>query len=219
MEKEFWVERWEKQQIGFHQAEINRYLQQYWSEISQQQNQRVFVPLCGKSLDMLWLKQQGHDVLGVEFSEMAVGDFFAENELEVHRHDRHPFSVWQSSGMELFCGDFFSLTAEDLADSHLVYDRAALVALPTLSRQQYAGHLARILPGEVRILLVTMEYPQHEMQGPPFSVSEAEVIELFAEHFHVQRLEVFDIYAENPRFQQKGLSSLVEKVFLLQRGK
>ena len=216
MEKDFWVERWQQQQTGFHQAEINQYLQRYWDDISQQANSKVFVPLCGKSLDMLWLKEQGHDVLGVEFSELAVGDFFAENQLEYHRHDRHPFSIWQAPGMELFCGDFFALTAADLSDCKLVYDRAALVALPPLLRRQYVAHLVKILPANAEILLVTMEYPQHEMDGPPFSVSETEVIELFSEHFSVERLEVFDIYAENPRFQERGLSSLVEKVYSLQ---
>ena len=218
MEKDFWIERWQQQQIGFHQADINQYLIRYWHKVRQQfSNSQVFVPLCGKSCDMLWLKEQGHEVLGIEFSELAVNDFFTENRLSPRKllHDR--FQHFAIDDLSLMCGDFFQLRADDLAKSHLVFDRASLVALPADMRSRYAAHLTEILPTPVRILLVTMEYPQHEMDGPPFSVPEDEVYALFQENFDIEKLEAFDIYSENPRFQARGLTSLKEKVFLLAR--
>lgn len=218
MEKTFWIERWQQQQTGFHQADINLYLQKYWQTARQQFHQSmVFVPLCGKSKDMLWLTKQGHKVLGIEFSEIAVNDFFTENSLVPEQLENERFTRLESDEISLLCGDFFAMQPADLENCHLVYDRASLVALPSSLRQKYAIHLTEVLPQTVRILLVTMEYPQNEMNGPPFSVPETEVRSLFQDHFHIERLETFDIYRENPRFQARGLSSLLEKVFVLSR--
>lgn len=218
MDTDFWIERWQQQQIGFHQNEINAYLTNYWDKArTQHPDSQVFVPLCGKSRDMLWLRDQGHDVLGIELSELAVQDFFAENQLDFEQ-DSHPhFQPYLAENLQLLCGDFFKLQKNDLAACHLVYDRASLVALPRDMRGQYAQHLGSVLPEEVSMLLVTMEYPQHEMDGPPFSVPETEVRELFEQSFRIERLASFDIFHENPRFQQRGLSSLLEKVFHLSR--
>ena len=219
MEKAFWLERWQQQQIGFHQTEINHYLIKHWQKTRQYfPDSQVFVPLCGKSSDMLWLKDQGHAVLGIEFSELAVNDFFTENQLTPAAlpHDR--FLHFSIDDLSLMCGDFFQLRAADLEKSHLVYDRASLVALPAELRLHYARHMASILPESVRILLVTMEYPQNEMDGPPFPVPEDEVYSLYQDDFSIEKLETFDIYQENPRFQARGLSSLLEKFFKLSRG-
>ena len=220
MDTEFWIERWKQQQIGFHQNEINDYLKKYWDQArARYPDSQVFVPLCGKSRDMIWLREQGHEVLGIELSELAVKDFFAENQLDFE-HSEHPhFKPYVSDNIELLHGDFFSLQKDDLSASHLVYDRASLVALPPEMRQRYVAHLTATLPGDVSILLVTMEYPQDEMNGPPFSVPEAEVIQLYQQDFNIEKLANFDIYAENPRFRERGLSSLQEKVFHLTRRK
>ena len=218
MDTEFWIERWEKQQIGFHQKEINNYLKKYWDKArSMHPDSQVFVPLCGKSRDMLWLHEQGHEVLGIELSELAVQDFFAENQLDFEHNDHPHFKPYVSGNIQLLHGDFFFLQKDDLRETHLVYDRASLVALPPEMRVQYVEHLVSILPEEVSILLVIMEYPQKEMSGPPFSVSEDEVTTLYQQDFNIDKLATFDIYQENPRFRDKGLSSLLEKVFLLTR--
>jgi len=216
MDTEFWIERWQKQEIGFHQNEINGYLKKYWDQArALHPDSQVFVPLCGKSRDMLWLKEQGHEVLGIELSELAVQDFFVENQLDFE-HSEHPhFKPYISENIELLHGDFFRLQKDDLSASHLVYDRASLVALPPEMRKQYVKHLSSILPEDVSILLVVMEYPQDEMSGPPFSVPESEVMQLFKNDFLIEKLASFDIYAENPRFRERGLSSLQEKVFHL----
>lgn len=218
MDKDFWIERWQQQQIGFHQPDINQYLLKYWQTTKEHfPDSQVFVPLCGKSSDLLWLKQQGHKVLGIEFSELAVNDFFRENQLAPSLLPDKRFLHLAIEDLSLMCGDFFQLCATDLEKSHLVYDRASLVALPQDMRKDYAKHMAKILPTSVRMLLITMEYPQNEMNGPPFSVPETEVIALYQDNFHIKKLETFDIYHENPRFQARGLSSLLEKVFLLSR--
>ena len=218
MEKSFWTERWQQQQIGFHQTEINQYLQKYWHVARQQPHDRtVFVPLCGKSGDMLWLKEQGHSVLGIEFSDIAVKDFFTENRLEPEHYYEERYSRHVTDDITLLCGDFFMMQAADLNECHLVFDRASLVAMPQAMRKNYAQHMKEILPESVRMLLVTMEYPQDEMDGPPFSVPEAEVFSLYQDDFHIKKLQTFDIFAENPRFKAQGLTSLQEKVFLLSR--
>jgi thiopurine S-methyltransferase len=171
----------------------------------------VFVPLCGKSLDMLWLREQGHAVLGVELSEKAVSAFFEENGIPAEVQRDRSFSVYSGEGLRLLSGDFFALKPEDLNGIHAVYDRASLIALPPTMRQRYAQHMAQLLPTGARILLVTMEYPAGTLEGPPFSVEETEVNALFGNHFTVERQALWE-GAEGPR----GVS-VTEKVYTLSR--
>jgi len=217
MDLTFWRERWRLNQIGFHQEGLNAHLMAFWERLELSPNDPVFVPLCGKSRDMLWLRACGHSVLGVEVSEIAVRDFFAENGLQPRVSQRGPFAVWESDGITLLCGDFFDLTSADLRDCTGVYDRASLVALPPAMRERYAGHLQMVLPRSTPILLVTLEYPEGEMQGPPFTVTEEEVRAFYATEFVCDRLYHLDVLAENPGLRQKGLSALVEKVYRLRR--
>lgn len=215
MEKDFWLERWQRGEIGFHQDEINPYLRQYWSTLNLAPGTPVFVPLCGKSRDLLWLRQQGHPVLGVELSPLAVEAFFTENEL-VPQHSRsHAFDCCVADGLRLLCGDFFDLGKADLAGVGAVYDRASLVALPPEMRTRYARHTLELLPAGTPVLLVTFDYPQHEMAGPPFAVTPAEVHALFGNQADVTLLAQEDVLAQNPRFRERGLSRLRENIFLL----
>lgn len=216
MKAEFWLERWQRNEIGFHQGEINAHLQEFWGGLQLPAGSEVFVPLCGKSRDLLWLRAQGHRVLGVELSPLAVEDFFLENELKPQVRSHGTFDSWSCDGVTLLCGDFFELEAADLKGVAAVYDRASLVALPPEMRERYAQHLHRILPARVPMLLVTMDYPQAEMSGPPFSVSAAEVHRLYAEHYGVAQLYTHDVLAENTRFRERGLTRLDEVVFHLQ---
>ncbi len=217
MKLEFWHQRWQQNQIGFHQSEINTHLQQFWGHLALPPESRVFVPLCGKSRDLLWLRAQGHPVLGVEVSPIAVTAFFEENRLQPVVDRQGPFQRFESDGLTILCGDFFQMEATDLGPIGGVYDRASLVALPPAMRLDYVRHLDRILPPHIRILLVTMAYPQDEMQGPPFSVQEDEVESLFERRFDSRLLAELDILEENPRFRRKGLSALREAVYLLSR--
>jgi len=215
MNPDFWQERWQKNEIGFHQQEINAHLQDYWPRLKVAAGSQVFVPLCGKSRDLLWLRARGHAVLGVELSPIAVRDFFRENTLEPGTSRHGAFERCEADGLAILCGDFFGLTADDLQGVAGVYDRASLIALPPDMRPRYAAHLSAILPKSAAILLVTMEYRQVEMSGPPFSVSEDEVRKLYEKHYVVTRLFTKDILAENPRFRERGLSALSEKVYQL----
>ena len=219
MKKEFWLERWERAEIGFHQNEVNPYLLRYWPELDAAQGGEaggeIFVPLCGKSLDMVWLRGQGHAVLGVELSAIAVRDFFAEQgKSPAHTHT-DKFECCEADGVRILCGDFFDLRKEDMVNVRAVYDRASLVALPPEMRERYARHLTEILPAGTKILLVTFDYPQHEMPGPPFAVSGDEVRALYEPYAQIRLLEQADILEREPRFKARGVTRMQENIFLL----
>jgi thiopurine S-methyltransferase len=215
LKKEFWLERWERQETGFHQDDFNPYLRQYWQELHLARDIVVFVPLCGKSRDMLWLRDQGHQVLGVELSNIAVQAFFTESGYTPQHDTRGKFDLCKADDISILCGDFFDLGKDDLEKVIAVYDRASLIALPPEMRERYVRHLVGILPPATQILLITVEYPQAEMQGPPFSVTAGEVEAFYREYAEVRLLGQMDVLEQNPRFQQRGLSRMVENIFLL----
>jgi thiopurine S-methyltransferase len=215
MHPEFWLERWRNGTTGWHQDRYNAHLESFWQRTGVEPGSQVFVPMCGKTLDMLWLAGQGHRVLGVELSELAVEAFFSENKLPAERDDEGRFVRWRSGEIEILQGDFFDLDVRHLAEVGAVFDRASLVAMPPEMREVYAKHLMARLPASVPVLLVTMEYPQGEMQGPPFSVEESEVRALYEGHYRVEPLFSADMLEENPALKEKGLTRMQEKVFLL----
>ena len=215
MKKDFWLERWERKETGFHQNEINPYLRQYWQELHLARDSEVFVPLCGKSSDLLWLRKQGHPVLGGELSAIAAQAFFEENNYTPHRATSGKFDCYEADCIRILCGDFFDLAKGDLANTGAVYDRASLVALPPDMRERYVRHLASILPPATQMLLITFDYPQPEMSGPPFAVSPDEVAALYRSYAEIRQLAQLDVLAQNPRFQERGLSRLQESIFRL----
>lgn len=192
-------------------------LLQHWSQVAPAAGSRVFVPLSGKSLDMAWLAAQGYRVLGVELSPLAVEQFFTEHgltpQMRESRYGRH----YCAGEIELICGDVFALDAAALADCAAVYDRAALIALPPPMRQRYVREVYTHLPAGCGGLLITLEYPQHEKNGPPFSVPEAEVRELYGSDWNIETLERRDILAEQPGFVAEGVSVLQTVVYRLSR--
>lgn len=213
MQPDFWLERWQRGETGFHQDEVNPYLARYWSRL--EDSSEVFVPLCGKSRDMAWLRQHGFEVLGVELSELAVRAFFEETGRQPAVASHNGFVCYEADGIALWCGDFFALTTADVAGCAAVYDRASLIALPPDLRQNYVRHLCSLFPGGVRTLLVTLDYDQREMNGPPFAVSEEEVRRLYSGLAHVELLESRDVLPENERFRQRGISRLHENAYLI----
>jgi thiopurine S-methyltransferase len=215
MQQEFWLERWQNNEIGFHADEINLHLQHFWPELKLSADSEVFVPLCGKSKDMLWLHSQNHAVLGVELSPLAIAAFCNENDLTAKTTEHGAFNLTQINNIKLYCGNFFDLTPKELSGINAVYDRAALVALPAELRQSYAYHLKNSLPAGVKILLITFDYNQQEMAGPPFSVAPTEVIALYGYWCDIQLLSSKPILEQEPRFQARGLTHLQEHVFLL----
>ena len=216
MDHEFWQQRWREGRIGFHQERVMPLLEKHWPALALPRGSRVFVPLAGKSLDMLWLAAQGYRVLGVELSPLAVAQFLAENQLVAQVHESRCGTHHVAGAIELICGDAFALDAAVLADCSGVYDRAALIALPQDLRTRYVGEVYARLPAGCRGLLITLEYPPHEKQGPPFPVEEAEVHRLHASRWAVELLERRDILAAQPGFVAEGVTALSTAVYRLQ---
>lgn len=215
MQEQFWLEKWQKGETAFHQEAVHAHLARFWPEMKLAARAPVFVPLCGKSRDMVWLKERGHPVTGVELSDIAVHDFFTENGLAAQRSRQGVFDVSEAEGFRLYCGDFFAMTAEHVKGVAAAYDRAALIALPADMRKRYAEHMAALLPSGVPMLLVTLDYPEGEMAGPPFSVPPAEVERLYGDSFAIHLLAREDL--ADDRLCQRGLTSLHENAYLLTR--
>lgn len=217
MDPSFWHQRWSDGQIGFHQQRVTPLLEQYWDATGVESGARIFVPLAGKSLDMLWLAARGHRVLAVELSPLAVRQFFAENGLvPTQWESRH--GVHHVAGeIEIICGDVFALDAAALAGCAGVYDRAALIALPPDMRRRYAAQVYGQLPTDCRGLLVTLDYPQEQKSGPPFSVDAGEVRALFEPEWNVEVLARSDILASQPGFVAEGVTELHTAAYRLRR--
>ena len=215
MKAEFWHERWEKNQIGFHQSQVNMHLQNFWGHLQVPQGATVFVPLCGKSSDMLWLRLQGYQVLGIELNRIAVRDFFAENDLQPDVTQYGELERWQADGIVIFCGDFFALQSGDVAECSAVFDRAALIALPPEMRPDYIKHMRQLFPTGSATFLITLEYDQSIANGPPFSVPESEVRGYFSESKQVELSCTTDALDDLPGLKKRGVPAIDEKVWLL----
>ena len=191
-------------------------LQKYWPALGLPADSQILVPLAGKSLDMLWLAAQGHRVLGVELSEVAVEQFFGENGLLPEKRDL-PFGVsYRCNNIELICGDIFAITPEVFAGCQGVYDRAALIALPPTMRAQYVQQVYAQLPRSYRGMLITLDYPQQQMDGPPFSVPDTEVQALMAAHSEALVLDQRAILDKEPKFSERGVTRLDTLLYRLQ---
>ncbi|MGE0371116.1 MAG: thiopurine S-methyltransferase [Gammaproteobacteria bacterium] len=174
MDAGFWHRKWETNEIGFHVGEANPHLVGYFSALTLEKGDRVFLPLCGKTLDIAWLLASGYRVVGAELSGIAIEQLFAGLGVEPEISDAGEWSRYSAEGIDIFVGDIFRLTARALGPVDAVYDRAALVALPGEIRGRYAAHLAEITAGAPQ-LLICYEYDQALAAGPPFSVSSEEV--------------------------------------------
>lgn len=217
MDKAFWDERWQRRDIGFHQPHIHEQLQRFWPDLGLPVGSSVFVPLAGKSRDMVWLAAQGHRIVGIELSEIAIREFFLEGGQQPEQSSDSPFDIYSVGPFRLYRGDFFDLTASALQDVHAVYDRAALIALPADKRRQYADKLAALIPVEAKILLIGLSYPENEMSGPPFSVPKEEVERLYGKLFDVSVLEERERLEFSPSLKRRGVTSLIETAYLLKR--
>lgn len=212
MRPDYWLERWEKGRIGFHLPTPNPRLIEHHQQVLGGCI-RVLVPLCGKSADLEWLVMQGHEVVGVEVSELAAKAFFAERNLEPERLEREGFVEYRRGALSIFVGDFFDATPELTGHCDGVYDRAALIALPADLRERYAARLPTLLAPKARALLVTVHYDAEG--GPPFDVSPVEVKRLYAP-FAVTPLSSHDARAETPGPIERGASFVEENSYLLE---
>ena len=216
MNPDFWHQRWHDNQIGFHQSAPTPLLLKHWPALGVPAGAKVFVPLAGKSLDMAWFAAQGYTVLGVELSQHAIEQFFAEHNLQPEIRDSKYGRHYAAGGLELINGDAFGLDADALRDCDAVFDRAALIALPPGLRQRYAREVYAKLPADCRGLLITLEYPQAERDGPPFSVLQDEVLPLYSADWDIELLERRPIPPEHPGYVA-GVSQLDTAVYVLRR--
>jgi thiopurine S-methyltransferase len=173
--------------------------------------------LCGKSLDLLWLRTQGHAVIGVELSRIAVEAFFMENGILARRRSLADFEVYEADGLTLYCGDFFKLTPALLGNVSAVYDRASLISWTIELRAPYAAHMAALAGPATQTLLITVEYPPLQMSGPPFPVFGADLESLYAEQHEMRLLGAQEILELEPRLKARGLTEMREVCYRLTR--
>jgi thiopurine S-methyltransferase len=202
---ESWLERWREGRIGWHEEGGNASLKKHWHA----SGKRVLVPMCGKTVDMLWLEEQGNSVVGVELSELAVRAFFEENGLNYTvREGRLPAYAAGGRDVTIYCGDLF-----DFDENHFTgwYDRGALVATTAEQRPAYAAHIDALLaPGASR-LLITLEYDDDIATGPPFSISREEILRYWPDMVAIDRYD--DIDNGPPKFREAGLREMFETIW------
>ncbi len=217
MEADFWHSRWQEGRIGFHQAEYNRYLQDFASTMPRPKGGRVLVPLSGKTKDLTYLRDMGHDVVAVEIVETAGAAYFHEAAIPFSRRVDGGYPVLEGGGVQVHVADFFEVQPQVVGPIDWVFDRAALVALPPAMRARYVPHLMSFLAPGAESLLLTFAYEQAQMSGPPFSVPDEEVQQRFAAFGRVDRLVHEDILEASPRFKKAGLTALTESVWRITR--
>ena len=217
MDRDFWHRRWQRDEIAFHEARVNHHLASWWETVAPQSAGRVFVPLCGKAVDLAWLAQRGHEVIGVELSEIACRDFFTERDLRVQVRQSERFLRFDGERIALLCGDFFDLHRDHLDAARLLYDRGALVALPPDMRERYCAHLHELLPQDARGLLVTFEFPEQGFEGPPFSVDAACLHQLLGNKWSLHRLDERAVPEDDPIVAVRGVREVREVAWLLER--
>jgi thiopurine S-methyltransferase len=209
MKAEFWLQKWQVRDIGFHQAEVNPLLVEFFKDLSLDQGSRVLVPLCGKSLDIAWLLANGYRVAGAELSEMAIEELFTELGIDPEISEVGELRRFSAESIDIFVGDIFALSPIILGKIDAVYDRAALVALPEDTRHLYTEHLIQITHKAPQFL-ICFEYDQDSMQGPPFSIDTDEVDKHYRDAYHLKRVASVDVAGG-----LKGVCAAKENVWLL----
>lgn len=221
MDAAFWHNCWQRSSLGFHQQSVHPFLSQVLKPRIKASHSQVFVPLCGKSLDMVWLAEH-FNVIGAELSDIACSDFFADKAIDYQITSQAPFQLYSFDNITLWQGDFFQLPlANNLIDSEQtffdwIYDRAALIALPKAMQQLYVEKLTSYLAKDTKLLLVTLEFPEQELSGPPFPIFESDVKRLF-NGFTIECLTSHEL--ADKRFAQRtfNVSYLTERAYLISR--
>lgn len=209
MEESFWYQRWQNNETAFHQDIPNPILLKYFEELHLKNNSRVLVPLCGKTLDISWLQNNGYQVVGVELVETAIEQLFEEMKVEPEIKRLDNYVHYQAKGLDIIVANIFNISAEIIGKIDAVYDRAALVALPQELRKEYSRHLTEITVNAPQ-LCITFEYDQSIMSGPPFSISPAEMQEHYAKNYQIELLDSINVSEA-----LKGNMDVRENVWLL----
>jgi thiopurine S-methyltransferase len=211
MQADFWHQKWNKNEIGFHLPEANPLLVNYFEALALTKNSRVFLPLCGKTMDIAWLLAQGYQVAGAELSKIAIDDLFKSLELNPKITMLGELVHYNADNIDIFVGDVFNVSSTLLGAVDAVYDRAALVALPENMRKQYAAHMLEITNQSPQ-LLITFDYDQSVLAGPPFSISCDEIYQHYQNDYGVSLIASHDVIGG-----LKGQCMAKENVWLLKR--
>ena len=220
-EQQQWWARWQEGRIGFHLPEVNplliRYVHSLVTDTHPDETSCILVPLCGKSKDLIWLQSYFHQVIGVELVPKAVKAFFKENQITPTHSQKNPFVTYQHANLALLQGDIFQMTSKHLEDQLIqaVFDRASLIALPDELRKNYVELLRGLVSPNTKLLLVTLAYEEGVISGPPHSVPENEIFDLFAFATNIELLEKQDILSKSPNFHKAGLRWAHEAVYLI----
>jgi thiopurine S-methyltransferase len=217
VQPDFWLDRWRTAQIGFHQTAVDRHLKAYWPLLKLPADSPVFVPLCGKSLDLMWLQTVGHAVMGVELSPVALESFLMEHGIPARRRVLGCFDAYEAEGLTLYRGDYFKLTQALLGSVSAVYDRAALISWTPAARESYVNHLTSLTSPGTQALLVAVEFPPEQMSGPPFPLTQGTIENLYARHYSIEELGRHEILELEPRLKARGLTELREVCYRMTR--
>lgn len=210
-----WLQCWRDEETeDFHQKEVNQFLSRFWPSLNLARSSRIFVPLCGKSLDMIWLAKQGHEVIGIELSAIAIKAFFQENKLKFSKKRMGKFTVWSSGRIRILCGDFFSLKQSDLGKIEFVYDRASLTALPEDIRKDYVLHLEKILSNSTNMFLLTTEDIELD-QASSLPYIDEEIMALYSASFDIDLTHVESTLTHNPLYPDQASTPTEYKVYRL----
>jgi thiopurine S-methyltransferase len=211
MEADFWHQKWERGEIAFHQSQANSLLVANFERLHLAKGSRVFLPLCGKTLDIAWLLARGFRVVGAELSEIAINELFQSLGLQPQIAKVGTLLYYSAEDIDIYVGDIFDLTAQTLGPVDANYDRAALVALPAAVRELYVAHLMGITQAAPQ-LVIAYEYDQSLVEGPPFSVSEDEIRQHYGAAYTLTALETRDV-----KGGMKGKAASTETAWLLQK--
>ena len=220
-EQQQWWIRWQEGRIGFHLPEVNplliRHVHSLATDTHPNERSCILVPLCGKSKDLIWLQSHFHKVIGVELVPQAVEAFFEENQITPTYSLRDSFATYLHDNLALLQGDIFQMSSKYLEDHPIqaIFDRASLIALPDKLRKNYVALLRSLGSCNTKLLLVTLAYEEGMISGPPHSIPENKIFELFAFATNIELLEKQDILPESPNFQKAGLRWAYEAVYLI----
>ncbi len=210
-----WHSHWTRKSPGFHEGQVNSYLQQFLPLYNLQPGDTVFMPLCGKAVDILWLSEQGYHVIDVELSDVAIQSFFEESGIDFEKVELEKLVVYKAENITLYQGDYMNLQDKYLKNCKLVYDRASIVAIESFNRKTYKQKMLEIIPTGIPMLLVTLDYDQNVMQGPPFSVPVSEIKQLYQPEYKLALLQSSEQIEERPKWRDIGLQSLLESALRL----
>lgn len=215
--QQFWTELWQQGRISFHKKEVHPDLVDYWPALNCKPPATVLVPLCGKSLDMMWFVAQGYQVVGIELVENAVLQFFAEQQLDFHKESIGNAIRFLSRNLEIWVSDIFSLDAALIPPADAIYDRGALVALPKSLRAPYADRCLKWLKPGASVLLRTMNYEQSKIPGPPYSIAAEDVSDLYPGCQTTILKDIEYRFDSSDPLKEKGLDETNLKMWRIQK--